>query len=68
MADIFEKDVAKISNGQEIEFTVDSYPKEKFRGKLDFVAGTINPETRTLAVRALISNPSLKLKPKCLPE
>ncbi|MBS1954152.1 MAG: efflux RND transporter periplasmic adaptor subunit [Cyanobacteria bacterium SZAS-4] len=64
VADIFEQDIAKVSSGQEIQFTVDSYPKEKFRGKLDFVAGTINPETRTLAVRALIANPSLKLKPK----
>jgi RND family efflux transporter MFP subunit len=64
VADIFEQDVEHVRTGQNIEFHVDSFPKETFRGKLDFVAGTINPETRTLAVRAVIANPNRKLKPK----
>lgn len=64
MADIFEQDVEYVSTGQPIDFTVDSFPNQKFHGKLDFVAGTINPETRTLAVRAVIQNPTQKLKPK----
>lgn len=64
VADIFEQDIKYVESGQTIEFTVDSYPHEHFSGTLDFVAGTINPETRTLAVRALIKNPRLKLKPK----
>jgi len=64
VADVFEQDVEAISKGQQIEFTVDSFPKERFVGKLDFVAGTINPETRTLSIRATIANPRFKLKPK----
>jgi len=64
VADIFEQDVDYVSIGQDIEFTVDSFPDQRFKGKLDFVAGTINPETRTLAVRAVIPNPGCKLKPR----
>lgn len=64
VADIFEQDVEHVRAGQEIEFQVDSFPGHTFKGKLDFVAGTINPETRTLAVRAVVANPGFKLKPK----
>ncbi len=64
VADVFEHDIEKVKAGQDIEFQVDCFPKEVFKGKLDFVAGTINPDTRTLAVRAVVHNPNFKLKPK----
>lgn len=64
VADIFEQDIDKVQAGQNISFTVDSFPKEIFYGRLDFVAGTMNQETRTLPVRAEITNVGLKLKPK----
>ena len=64
VADIFEQDVQNVRAGQNIEFKVDSFPNKSFTGKLDYVAGTINPDTRTLAVRAVVANPGLKLKPK----
>lgn len=64
IADIFEQDVQQIEKGQQVEFVVDSFPSEHFHGSLDFVAGTINPETRTLSIRAIIPNPKLRLKPK----
>ena len=64
VADVFEQDVKHVRVGQPIEFQVDSFPDETFKGRLDYVAGTINPETRTLAVRAVIPNSQTKLKPK----
>ncbi len=64
VADIFEQDVAHVRVGQSIEFKVDSFPNQKFKGKLSFVAGAIDPETRTLKVRAVVLNPTFKLKPK----
>lgn len=64
VANIFEQDVERIKVGQNLEFTVDSFPGRVFTGKLNFVAGTINPETRTLSVRAEVPNPGFKLKPK----
>lgn len=64
VADIYERDIQNVHEGQNVKFTVDSFPKQEFSGKLDFVAGTVKPESRTLAVRAVIQNPSGKLKPK----
>lgn len=64
VADVFEHDVQFIKHGEIIEFTVDSFPNHVFKGKIDFISEAMNPETRTLAVRALISNPGQKLKPK----
>jgi len=64
VADIFEQDVDKVKAGQEVFFTVDSRPHQVYKAKLDFVSGAIDPETRTLAVRATIKNVDHDLKPK----
>lgn len=63
-ADIYEKDVSKITEGQPIQLTLESFPHEVFYGKLNYVADSINSDTRTLPVRAEVENPGLKLKPK----
>lgn len=63
-ADVYEKDVSKISEGQPIELTLESFPGETFYGKLNYVADSINSDTRTLPVRAEVANLGLKLKPK----
>lgn len=63
-ADIYEKDLSKVREGQGIELNVDSFPGVKFRGELNYVSDTINPDTRTLSVRAEVPNPGFKLKPR----
>lgn len=63
-ADVYEKDIAKLKEGQNIDLDVDSFPGEKFKGKLDYLSDSVNPDTRTLTVRAEVANPGDKLKPK----
>jgi len=63
-ADVYEKDESKVKEGQPIELICDSFPGEKFTGRLDYIAPEINSDTRTLLVRAEVPNPGLKLKPK----
>lgn len=63
-ADVFEKDIEKIELGDPIELEVDSFPGQKFRGKLNYLADSVNPDSRTLTVRAEVANPNNKLKPK----
>jgi membrane fusion protein, heavy metal efflux system len=63
-ADVFEKDIPKVKLGQPIELTVDSFPDQVFKGKLDYVANQVDSDTRTLAVRAEVSNENDLLKPK----
>jgi cobalt-zinc-cadmium efflux system membrane fusion protein len=63
-ADVFEKDISKVHIGQPIELLIDSFPDRVFHGKLDYVANQVDGDTRTLAVRAEVSNQQGLLKPK----
>jgi cobalt-zinc-cadmium efflux system membrane fusion protein len=62
-AEVFERDIAKIRIGQEVRIAVLAYPGEVFRGKISYIGETMNPETRTLNVRAEVQNKDFKLKP-----
>jgi cobalt-zinc-cadmium efflux system membrane fusion protein len=62
-ADIYEKDIAKIRIGQEVEATVPAYPGETFRGKIIFISDVLNEETRTITLRSEVENREYKLKP-----
>jgi RND family efflux transporter MFP subunit len=62
-ADIYERDIAKIRIGQEVEATVLAYPGETFEGKISFISDVLNEETRTITVRSEVRNRDYKLKP-----
>lgn len=62
-AQAFEKDIRSIALGEPITLTLESYPGLKFHGKVDYIGSTLDPKTRTLAVRATVANPDLKLHP-----
>ena len=62
-ADIYERDIAKIRIGQEVEASVPAYPGESFKGKISFISDLLNEETRTITVRAEVENREYKLKP-----
>jgi cobalt-zinc-cadmium efflux system membrane fusion protein len=61
-AEVFERDIAKIRIGQEVQVTVLAYPGEVFRGKISYINETMNAETRTLNVRTEVQNRDFKLK------
>ncbi len=63
-AEVAEKDIAKLTLGNAILLKVDSLPGFSFPGKLDYIADSVNPDTRTLSVRAEVQNPNFALKPK----
>lgn len=63
-AEVAEKDIAKLTLGNAILLKVDSLPGFSFPGKLDYIADSVNPDTRTLSVRAEVQNPHFVLKPK----
>ena len=63
LAQIFQNDAGKIKPGDPAEVTVDAYPGQVFRGKVDYLLPQLDPATRTLAARLVFPNPSLKLRP-----
>lgn len=63
-ASVSEKDVARVRVGQPVEVTVSAYPRQRFSGVVQSIAGRLDEKTRTLPVRCLVENPGRRLKPE----
>jgi len=61
-AEVYEKDLGRIRTGQSAFITVDTYPSERFAGKVTYVSDLLDPRTRTAAVRCEVPNPGTRLK------
>jgi membrane fusion protein (multidrug efflux system) len=55
--------LAVVSQGLEIEATSPAYPGAKFAGKVSSVDSRVDPETRSVTVRAIVPNTAGQLKP-----
>jgi len=62
-AEIYEKDIAKIRIGQNVEVSVPAYPGETFNGTICYVSDILKEDTRTITVRTEVENMGYKLKP-----
>ncbi|MCG8518362.1 efflux RND transporter periplasmic adaptor subunit [Marinobacter sp. CA1] len=58
-----EKDLPLVATGYDVEASVAAIPGETFSGKVSAINTSVNPETRTVRIRATIDNPDNKLKP-----
>ena len=62
-ADIYEYQLSKAAIGSRVEVEVDAYPGRTFMGRISFIEPSVNPQTRTIRVRADLFNPQGLLKP-----
>ena len=62
--DAYESDLGSLKIGQSITATIDAFPSEEFKGTVSFIGAVVEPSTRTVRVRATVSNKDLKLKPE----
>ncbi len=62
-ADVFEKDLGLVSEGQKAEVTFETYPGRVFNGKVSYVYPTVSIQDRTAHIRLELPNPKLELKP-----
>ena len=62
-ANIYEKDLGLIKNGQKIRVKVAALPNQSFEGKIAQVGTSVQGETRVVPMQAEISNPRGFLKP-----
>jgi RND family efflux transporter MFP subunit len=58
-----EKYAGVIKPGMAVQFTVESYPNEMFRGRIVSVSPAVDQATRTFTVEAELPNPNHRLKP-----
>jgi cobalt-zinc-cadmium efflux system membrane fusion protein len=64
VADVYERDLALVREGQPAVVKVEAYPEIDFPAKVTTVGDIVDSATRTIKVRALVSNKSHKLKPE----
>jgi membrane fusion protein, heavy metal efflux system len=63
-ADIFEMDLARVRQGATVTLKAIAYPDEIFTGTVDWIAGALDPISRTARIRCSIPNPHRELKPE----
>lgn len=61
--DLYERDLARVRPGEEVQVRLDAYPGRVFRGRLTYVADQLDPESRTARARVDLPNPDRLLKP-----
>jgi cobalt-zinc-cadmium efflux system membrane fusion protein len=61
-----EQAATKVEAGQSVEIDVPALGGEPLAGKIVYVGATVQPETRTVAIRTQVDNPGHRLKPQML--
>ena len=63
LADVQERDMAQVKQGQEARLSVDAFPGKKLVGRVAFVSATVGDATRTAKARIELDNTLGLLKP-----
>jgi Cu(I)/Ag(I) efflux system membrane fusion protein len=63
IADVYERDLARVRPGQAASLRLDAYPGKRFEGRIQYVYPRLDMETRTLPVRVALQNAQSVLKP-----
>lgn len=61
-ADVFEKDLARLTSGAKARVTTAAYPDVVFTGTLTYLGDTVDKTTRTVKARIELPNPDRRLK------
>ena len=61
--DAYETDIQFLRYGQSLNFQVDAWPGENFRGRISYINPMMDRQTRTIPVRVDLDNSNGKLKP-----
>ena len=64
MVDVFERDIHLVRVGQKVQVVAAAYPDRRFPASVERISDKVDPDSRTLKVRLLVSNPNLLLKPE----
>ena len=61
--EVFEQDLASVRVGQTVHADLAALPGEQRTGRIAYIYPTLNPDTRTVRVRVVVTNADLRLKP-----
>ena len=61
--DIYERDLARIDRGQQVEVVTAAFPNRVFTGRIVYVGDIVDPDSRTVRARVELPNPDGALRP-----
>jgi membrane fusion protein, heavy metal efflux system len=61
LVNVYQKDLPYVRAGDTVAIQTDTYP-EVFRGRISYIAASLDPSTRTLQARIETNNPGEKMK------
>lgn len=64
VADVYERDLALVKEGQYAKVNVEAYPGMDFPATVASIGDVVDPATRTIKLRAWVNNQDHKLKPE----
>jgi cobalt-zinc-cadmium efflux system membrane fusion protein len=64
IADVYEHDLSGIQVGAVATMTVEAYPGTEFPATIAVIGDVVDPATRTIKIRATVSNEDRRLKPE----
>lgn len=64
VADVYERDLALVKEGQYAKVMVEAYPGVAFPATVAAIGDVVDPTTRTIKLRAWVNNQENKLKPE----
>jgi membrane fusion protein, copper/silver efflux system len=62
--DAYESDLGAIRKGDDLSFQISAYPGREFKAKVSYIDPVLNPDTRTVGIRAEAVNRNFELKPE----
>ncbi len=62
VGDVFERDLASLKVGREVDVSVPAFPELKLTGRIANISDAIDPNTHTLKLRVVLPNPRHTLK------
>ncbi len=63
-SDVPETSIRLVDLGEPVRISLDAYPNELFSGRVTLIGDTVDPQSRTIKVRAELQNPGGRLKPE----
>ncbi len=62
-ANVFEGDISRISEGEDVQVTTLAFPDKVYNGKIDKISQVLDPDNKAMKIRITLSNADLSLKP-----
>jgi membrane fusion protein, heavy metal efflux system len=63
LGDIYEIDLPRVHVGAKATITTVAFAGQRFEGTVDWISGSLDPNTKTAKVRCTFDNPEKKLRP-----